>query len=62
MIGFKGNGTMTSRGLLLEDVPSKGMLGANEDSDIEEIPLPDDDDDDELVDFDDRELPITMSK
>jgi len=53
---------MTSRGLLLEDVPSKGMLGANEDSDIEEIPLPDDDDDDELVDFDDRELPITMSK
>ena len=42
----KGN-TMISRGLLLEDVPSKGIIGANDDSEIEEVPLPDDDDDDE---------------
>ena len=38
---------MISRGLLLQDVPSKGMLGAGSDSDIEEVPLPDDDDDDD---------------
>lgn len=45
---------MISRGLLLQDVPSKGMLGAGSDSDIEEVPLPDDDDDDESLEDRDK--------
>lgn len=46
---------MISRGLLLQDVPSKGMLGAGSDSDIEEVPLPDDDDDDDDESLEDRD-------
>ena len=36
--------TMINRGLMIEECPSKGMHGINGESDLEEVPFPDDDD------------------